>query len=645
MHFFNNLCEVSKFDNKNLEIMTIKRKHIKLSKEQQEAVDYIGVALVVAGAGSGKTRTLTSKIVQLIDMGYPPEQILAITFTNKAADEMKNRLLTLTGLPQEKFPWVRTYHSACFKILKQHCKLLGYTTPLQIYSEYQQQKLLKDILFKLNIDKKYIAPIHIQISNAKNSGNPEYYFEKQTRLSYFRLSDIYQIYEKELFEKNALDFDNILLQTRNLLRGHMDIRKYYHSFFTYILVDEYQDTNDLQEELTRLLLGNGNLFCVGDDWQAIYGFRGSNMNHFLKFSKNYQSSKIFRLEQNYRSVGKIVLAANDLISNNPMQIKKECYSVKNGGVIEVHSFFDDEEEADWVANKIQSLHQQKISYDEIAILYRTKFSSLSFEKSLRASGIPYRMIGAKGFFERKEILDLTSYLTSAVFFKDDAAFERILNTPKRGVGPSTISKFHNLRQEKMSLQEAVRVALSKDILTSKLYDELRGLTKLLDDIKLIAPEIALKQIIQQTNYLGYLKEYSQTNADYTAREENIEQLIYSASHHFSLIDFLEESSLVKEDKKDREDTDGGVNLSTIHASKGLEYQVVFIAGCEENLLPHWKSKETISDIYEERRLMYVAMTRAESYLYITSASYRKGQYNPQSRFVEEIMHNENLSTH
>jgi DNA helicase-2/ATP-dependent DNA helicase PcrA len=620
-------------------------KNIKLSKVQNEAVLYDGAALVAAGAGSGKTRTLTSKIAHLIDNGYLPDRILAITFTNKAAEEMKSRLSALSGLPNERFPWVRTYHSACFKILKQHCARLGYFIPLQIYSDYHQQKLIKEILFKFNIDKKYLHAVQSHISRAKNSGDPLDYFDKQARVSFMRLYDMYQAYEKELMDKNAVDFDNILLQTRNLLRDHLEIRQKYHSLFDYVLVDEYQDTNDLQEEITRLLLGNSNIFCVGDDWQAIYGFRGSNVSHFLRFTSHYQNSKVFRLEQNYRSTEEIVQAANELIRFNSQQMGKECYSIKKGGTIEVHSFFNDEEEADWVAEKILSLSRHKIAYDKIAVLYRTKFCSLSFEKSFRASGIHYRMLGAKGFFERKEILDLTSYLTAAAFIKDDVSFERILNTPKRGIGPSTIKKFYQLRNGGACLQEAVRSSLQTAMFPPKTYASLNSLMSLLDRLKQLDPEKAINEIIQEIDYIEHLREYAQTESDFTARMENIEQLIYSASRHENLMDFLEEASLVKEDKKeeDGEVRDNQVNLSTIHASKGLEYQAVFVVGCEENLFPHWRSKDAVSDICEERRLMYVAMTRAESHLYLTSASYRKGQYNPASRFIGEITGSLNVS--
>jgi len=608
-----------------------------LSDEQSEAVAFDGSALVVAGAGSGKTRTLTAKIAHLINSGYSSKRILAITFTNKAAGEMKQRLVQMTGLPAEAFPWVRTFHSASFKVLKQHCRLLGFAQPLQIYAEYQQQKLFKEILALLNIDKKFLFSISSQISAAKNSGNPEDYLNRNSSYSYMRLADVYKLYEKHLFEKNAVDFDNILMLTRNLLRDHPEVRGQYQRLFSYVLVDEYQDTNDIQEDLTGLLLGSGKIFCVGDDWQAIYGFRGSNVNHFLRFKEKYPSARIFRLEQNYRSAEEIVAAANDLIRHNTRRMEKECYSRKTGGKIKIEHFFSDDEEAAWVAGRIRSLQRKKIPCDEMAVLYRTKFCSYSFEKAFRSGRIPYRMLGSKGFFDRKEVIDITCYLTAAIFDKDDAALERIINIPKRGIGPGTISKIAAMGNEGDGLQAAVRRAVTDSLLSGKNYQALKSLVELIDRIRDMRPDGAIREVLDGAGYLDYLRQYAKTPDDYTSRVENIEQLIYSASQHETMLDYLEEAALIKEDKEESNDSDQGVNLSTIHASKGLEFNVVFVVGCEENLLPHWKSKETPSEVDEERRLMYVAMTRAEQYLFLSSAGYRKGQFNPRSRFLEEII--------
>ncbi len=613
---------------------------IALSPEQKAAVEHKGSALVVAGAGSGKTRTLTAKIVHLIRSGIAPERILAITFTNKAADEMKHRLVEMTGFSLDRFPWVRTYHSACYRILRTHCQLLGYQNPLQIYSNYQQEKLVKEILIRGNIDKKYFYQVSAHISHAKNSGDPDAYFDKNPRLSYFRLRDIFDRYEKSLMERNAVDFDNILYMTRELLRTHETIRKQYLNLFSYVLVDEYQDTNNLQEDLTRLLTGGENLFCVGDDWQAIYGFRGSNVNHFLSFAKNYENAKIFRLERNYRSASEIVDAANGLIRYNRQRMDKTCFSKKTGGSIEIQEFYSDSEEAMWVSDKIRRLHDAGIDYDQIAVLYRTKFCSLSFEKAFRYASIPYRMLGAKGFFERREILDITCYLTAAVFDKDDAAFERIINVPKRGIGPGTVKKIGEMKTEGESLQGAARMALEKKILSGKIYDALKHLFSILDEVASMSPDRAIRTILDRTGYLDNLKQSAKTREDYTAREENIEQLIYSASLKDSIVEYLEEASLIREDRKEEEEegaSQSAVNLATMHASKGLEFHAVFVAGCEENLLPHWKSKETDLELQEERRLMYVAMTRAAHCLFVSSANFRKGQFNPKSRFVDELL--------
>ncbi|MFP4532246.1 MAG: ATP-dependent helicase [Desulfobacterales bacterium] len=609
---------------------------MELSEQQKAAVEHIGPALVVAGAGSGKTRALTAKIAHLIHQGYKPERILAITFTNKAADEMKRRLTQLTGLGLGRFPWVRTFHSACLRILKAHCHLLGFEPPLQILGDYQQQKLIQDILQEFNIEKKHMYPIRSHISQAKNSGDPGGYLDKHQRLAQFRLDEIYRRYEAELKARNAVDFDNLLLLTRNLLRDYPEVRSQYQQLFAYILVDEYQDTNDLQEELTRFLLGGGNLFCVGDDWQAIYGFRGSNVNNFLAFPKNYAASKIFRLERNYRSAAEIVEIANQLIANNPRKMDKACYSEKTGGIVEMYDFFGDDEEARWVADKMHMLHADGIEWSEMAVLYRTKFCSLPFEQTFRSAGIPYQMLGGKGFFERKEILDLNCYLTAAVFEKDDAAFERIINIPKRGIGGTMISRIAGFRTSDMSLKAAARQAIAESALSAKAGTQLKHLLALLDEIAKQPPDAAINAILDKTGYLEYLKQYAKTNDDYTARVENIEQLIYAASQHDALIDYLEEAALVKEDKAEDEAVDHRVSLATMHASKGLEFRAVFVIGCEENLLPHWKSKETPAEIEEERRLMYVAMTRAEELLFITSADFRKGQFNQKSRFLGEI---------
>ena len=479
-------------------------------------------ALVVAGAGSGKTRTLTAKIMHLIDQGFDPTRILAITFTNKAAQEMKTRLYKLSGLGYAKFPWVRTYHSACLVIFKTHSHVLGYSSPIQICSVYQQKKIVTEILVNNNLDKKHAGKVISTISRAKNSAHPNRYFDENPRMGMIRVVDLYKEYEKRLFDANLVDFDNILLKTRDILRDHQDIQDRYKNQFTHILVDEYQDTNNLQDELTRLLLGDhGNLFCVGDDWQAVYGFRGSNVNHFLQFSNRYDNAKIFRLEENYRSADEIVQAANGLIDFNADKMDKKCFSKKRGGVVEIHEFFSEGEEAEWVAKRLKALNcrGEGIDFDKIAVVYRTKFCSLAFEKIFRMFRIPYRLMGAQGFFERMEILDINSYLSAAQFPNDDVSFERIINTPKRGIGPAMVKKIGAMKEEGMSLSGAARKMVQERLLTPKIHKQLSTLLDLLDSLWDLPPDRAMDRVIVETDYYDYLKKKVKTEAEFISKKE------------------------------------------------------------------------------------------------------------------------------
>lgn len=611
---------------------------MKLSAQQEDAVRHTGSpALVVAGAGSGKTRTLTAKVSYLIGQGFEPERILAITFTNKAAQEMKTRLVRQTGLPMDRFPWVRTYHSACFAILKVHAGLLGYKTPVQVMSAYHQQKTVKDIVTALNYDKKNVPNLMSDISKAKNSGDPERYIHDLPLINRPMTLNVFRAYEQELKEKNALDFDNILLMARNLLRDHPLVRESYQKLFRYILVDEYQDTNNIQEEITGLLLGHDNLFCVGDDWQAVYGFRGSNVNHFLSFPEKYPKSHIFRLEQNYRSADEIVKLANCLIENNASRMDKTCFSDKRGGMVDIHSFPNEFEESRWVARKILSMRSSGVPLSSMAVMYRTKSLSLWFEKAFRSMDIPYTMMGGKGFFERKEILDLNCYLLSALFPEDDVSFERIINTPKRGIGPSIIKKIQQSRTRGVSLQNSARKMVKERVLTAKVHDSLTRLLEGLDRFKTMTPVDAIYDIMDSFGYMDHLAEYCKTREELDSRKDNIEELIHSASLKKTLEDYLEEVVLINEDKdEEEEDNRGGVRLSTIHASKGLEYILAFVVGVEEELFPHWRSLYSAEEIEEERRLMYVAVTRAERYLYITSAQERRNKRMRKSRFLLEL---------
>ncbi len=615
---------------------------MELSVQQRDAVNHTGSpALVVAGAGSGKTRTLTAKFSHLVNLGHDPRKILAITFTNKAAGEMKSRLIEMTGLNFLNFQWVRTYHSACLMILKQHCEKSGYISPIQVFSVYQQQKLVKELCVKNNIEKKHANKILSLISRAKNFGNPGKYFDLKPAFFSVKIEDLFAQYEERLKEMNSVDFDNILLKTRDLLRDHKQIRDFYQTYFSYILVDEYQDTNNLQDDLTNLLLGDhGNLFCVGDDWQSVYGFRGSNVNHFLGFAEKYKDSKIFRLEENYRSADEIVQAANDLIDYNPDKMDKKCFSKKKGGVVEIYDFISDSHEAEWVARRIKGLNRQGlgIAYDKMAVVYRTKFCSLPFEKIFRTYRIPYSLKGSQGFFERMEVLDINSYLSAAFFPNDDVSFERIVNTPKRGIGPSMIKKMADMRTQGTSLQGAARIMVKDRVLSKKIHENLSQVLEILDEIVDLAPARAMEVVLGKTNYFEYLEKKTKTNGEFTSKKENLEQLIHTARSKNDLLEYLEEAALIREDKEDEEDPDSsGVSLLTIHSAKGLEFDTVFIVGCEERLFPHWRSIDAGDNaLFEERRLMYVAMTRAERFLYLTHANYRKGEFSTPSRFIDQI---------
>ncbi len=446
---------------------------------------------------------------------------------------------------------------------------------------------MKEIIAEMNYDKKYVGAVTAHISKAKNSGNPIAYFDRKPRVSHnILLAEVFNVYEKRLYSANAVDFDNILLKTRDLLRDHKDVREYYQNLFQYVLCDEFQDTNPLQALLTDLWVKNGNLFCVGDDWQSIYRFRGSDIDQFLSFPKKYKDAKIFRLEQNYRSASEIVQTANRLIGHNTHKMEKKCFSEKHGGVVKLHKFSDEEEEARWVGRKIISLCDMGIPSERMAVLYRTKFCSLSFEKAFRFLEIPYQMMGSKGFFERKEILDINSYLKASVFHKDNVSFERIINIPKRGIGEKTVRKIADIRTDGMSLQDAVRKVLSERVMSKKIHDALSQLIEALDEIRDRKPGDAIREILSRFNYMDYLEKYSKSNStDYISRKENMDELIHSASKKKTILEFLEEADLIQRDKDDDDDESEkpGVKLSTIHASKGLEYYVVFVAGCEEDL--------------------------------------------------------------
>ncbi len=619
---------------------------ITLTPAQQEAVESLGrPVLVAAGAGSGKTRTLTAKIAYLVNvLGYDPTRILAITFTNKAADEMKRRLEAMTGRPAHAFPWVRTFHSACFQILKEHCEILGYTRPLSIHSEYQQRMDMKKALAELDIDHAYLNAYRAAVSRAKNSDDPWSYLATGSRL--YRVREVYELYNRILVQHNAVDFDDILALTRELLTKNESVRRRCQDLFDYVLVDEFQDSNAVQCRIMDLLLRDGNLTVVGDDYQSIYQFRGADPSFFIHFPRNYPQAKIVRLEENFRSTRPIVEAAEALIAKNVSRIEKKCFSRRDGKPVEVRRFLSDDDEAQWVAWHCRELHlSQGIPFRDMAVLYRTKFCSMVLERAMRHKGVPYTMMGGRGFFERREVQDIHAYLMSALNPKDDVAFERILNVPRRGLGTATLKKILATGGSATPLQEKCRRALDRGLLSKKVATAVEELLKLLEHLRGLKPHEAIETVVKTCRYEDYLRDISEGDEDFVSRVENIEQMIYAARQASDMESYLEACALIREDQDDAE-AGTGVRLATFHAAKGLEFQVVFVIGVEEGLLPHWRSvqldggvpvtEENLQGLEEERRLFYVAMTRAAGELYVSHAMVRKGDVVRPSRFLSEL---------
>lgn len=621
---------------------------IGLTPPQKEAVESIGrPVLVAAGAGSGKTRTLTAKIAYLVNvLGYDPARILAITFTNKAAEEMKRRLEAMTGRPPQAFPWVRTFHSACFQLLKEHCELLGYTRPLSIHSEYQQRVDMKKALAELDIDTTYLNAYRAAVSRAKNSDDPRGCLAASARLP--RIHEVFDLYNHILALHNAVDFDDILSLTREMLTKDEGIRRRCQDLFDYILVDEFQDSNAVQCAIMDLLLRDGNLTVVGDDYQSIYQFRGADPSFFIHFPKNYPHAKVVRLEENFRSTRPIVAAAEALIAKNVSRIEKKCFSRLDGKPVEVRRFLSDDHEAQWVADKCRAIHvAHGTPFREMAVLYRTKFCSMVLERAMRQKGVPYTMMGGRGFFERREVQDIHAYLVSALNPKDDVAFERILNVPRRGLGSATLKKILGTGGSGTPLQEKCRRALHRGLLGKKVAVAVEDLLVLLERIRNLKPHEAIRAVVEATRYEEYLRAVSEGEDDFISRMENIEQMIHAASEAADVESYLEACALIREDQDDAE-AGSGVRLATFHAAKGLEFHVVFVVGLEEGLLPHWRSVqapgttetapvgESLQGVEEERRLLYVGMTRAARELYLSHAMARKGDLVKPSRFLMDL---------
>ena len=638
-----------------------------LNESQRAAVLYNdGPSLVIAGAGSGKTRVLTYKIAHLMNEGYDPWNILALTFTNKAAREMKERISRQVG-DRARYLWMGTFHSIFSRILRIEAQRIGFTSNYTIYDSSDSKSLLKSIIKEMQLDDKTYKPGNIQsrISNAKNhlilpdayASNPEI-VKADTDAKVPATHQIYRKYWERCRQSDAMDFDDLLVYTYMLFRDHPDIRQKYAMQFRYVLVDEYQDTNFAQHSIVLQLTEQNQRVCVvGDDAQSIYSFRGANIDNILKFTKVYKGAKLFKLEQNYRSTQIIVQAANSLIAKNREQIRKEVYSEKSKGEpIGVFQAYSDVEEGEIVANIIRQLNvRENCPYDDFAVLYRTNAQSRIFEEALRKRSIPYKIYGGLSFYQRKEIKDVIAYFRLAINPNDEEAFKRVINYPARGIGDTTLNKIIGAATSHgVSLWKVLGEPLAYGLSINKgTHTKLQGFRELIELFMKDAQEKDAAEvgsgIVRQSGIMNDI--YQDRTPENLSRQENIEELI-NGMHDFcatrreegsdrvSLTDYLGEVSLLTDQDSDKEGDGAKVTLMTIHSAKGLEFRNVFVVGMEENLFPSQMSMDSMRGLEEERRLFYVAITRAEEHCYLSFAKSRfkfgKTEFSSPSRFLKDI---------
>lgn len=639
-----------------------------LNEGQRNAVLYNdGPSLVIAGAGSGKTRVLTYKIAYLLENGYQPWNILALTFTNKAAREMKERIARQVGPERARHLWMGTFHSMFLRILHVEAGHIGFTSQFTIYDTADSKSLIRSIIKEMGLDEKVYKPgmVQARISNAKNhlvspagyANNKEAY-EGDRAAKVPALRDIYQRYWERCRQADAMDFDDLLFYTFLLFRDHPEVLARYQEQFRYILVDEYQDTNFAQHSIVLQLAKNHQHVCVvGDDAQSIYSFRGADIDNILYFTKVYPDTKVFKLEQNYRSTQTIVRAANSLIEKNQWQIRKEVFSEKEKGeTIGVYQAYSDVEEGDIVVNKIAELRREKrYAYSDFAILYRTNAQSRIFEEAMRKRSMPYRIYGGLSFYQRKEIKDVIAYFRLIVNPNDEEAFKRIINYPARGIGDTTVGKIiaaatgHNVSLWTV-LCEPLAYGLNFNKGTVGKLQAFRELISafITDAAEKNAYEIGA-DIIRQS---GIINDVCQDNSpENLSRKENIEELVNGMSDFCAqrqeegnpnvlLGDFLSEVSLLTDQDSDKDGDDEKITLMTVHSAKGLEFKNVFVVGMEENLFPSGMVGDSPRALEEERRLFYVAITRAEEHCFLSYAKtrfrYGKMEFGSPSRFLKDI---------
>ena len=641
-----------------------------LNDSQRKAVEYCdGPALVIAGAGSGKTRVLTYKIAYLLSQGVKPWNILALTFTNKAANEMKQRIGALIGQDMARKLNMGTFHSVFSRILRVEAAVLGYAPNFTIYDEGDSRSLIKAIIKEMQLDDKIYKPstISSRISMAKNHLilPAEYALtenlmtrDKEQRMP--SMLSVYSAYCERCRKANAMDFDDLLTNTYALFNNNEDIRLKYADRFKYILVDEYQDTNHVQQKIVwQLSKENLRVCAVGDDAQSIYAFRGANIDNIFNFQKQFPGTQLFKLEQNYRSTQSIVQAANSLIRHNERQIPKDVFSKNDKGEkLTLKAAYSDKEEALIVCNEIKRIRKSEhCGYGDFAVLYRTNSQSRSFEEAMRKASIPYKIYGGLSFYQRKEIKDVIAYFRMVVNPDDEEAFKRIINYPKRGIGDTTVTKIVGLASAKeVSLWRVIcepeRYGLSVSKATLKKIEDFKQLILGFIDKLITADAYTLSVELAKTSGIS-ADIYTDNSPENLSRQENLEELFGSIQdfvesrkeegrpHETGLADFLKEVSLQTDIESDTDDDDSSrVSLMTIHSAKGLEFPTVFIVGLEENIFPSLMSTNSKREIEEERRLFYVAITRAERHCILTYAKsrYRYGrmEFQTPSRFLNDI---------
>ena len=640
-----------------------------LNEAQRAAVEYIdGPSLVIAGAGSGKTRVLTYKIAYLLSQGMKPWSIMALTFTNKAAREMKERIGKLVGNDLAQHLYMGTFHSIFSRILRAEAEHIGFNNNFTIYDESDSRSLIKAIVKEMGLDDKKYKPaaVHAKISMAKNNlmsaaayENDAAIFEQNKRAQMPEVGKIFVAYVQRCKQANAMDFDDLLTLTYQLFREHEDIRHKYAARFDYVLVDEYQDTNHVQMSIVMQLCQEKQRVCaVGDDSQSIYSFRGANIDNILNYQRQFQGTRLFKLEQNYRSTQTIVEAANSLIKHNRNQIPKDVFSENaKGEKIQYKPAYSDKEEAAIVAKDVKRIRREDgCQYSDFAILYRTNAQSRSFEEEFRKQGIPYRIYGGLSFYQRKEIKDIIAYFRLVANPDDEEAIKRIINYPARGIGATTVLKIADCaHQNQVSFWEVIGAPERYGLAVNK------GTMNKLETFRLLISSFIERAQTTDVYELGdaIIKEsgisqdiMSGKDADDLARQENLEEFLSGMSafveerreegrfDELFLQDYLQDVALLTDADSDGDKDEPRVSLMTVHAAKGLEFPTVFVVGLEENIFPSPLSAASLRELEEERRLLYVAITRAEKHCILTNAKnrwrYGKMEFDNPSRFIDEI---------